>query len=301
MDLKLTKYFIISPVRNEEKNIQYTINSVLSQTIKPVRWIIVDDGSSDRTAEIIENHTLNNGWISMIKLADRGYYDLMGGGEIKAFYRGYEKIKDEYFDFLVKLDGDISFDKYYFEHLFKEFYLNPRLGIASGSLFHMQKNNRLIPEKTYKHHPRGAARAYRRQCWEDIGGVEDKLTWDAIDVYKARMLGWDTYNFNRIKATHHVKTWEKGGLIQGLIRAGRLQYLMGTHVLFFAVKVIKKVFARPYFFAASLMLYGYLKSYISGEEKVPDPQLLNYIRKEQLKRFRELKKFFTSTNPFLFF
>ena len=124
MESTSIKYIIISPVRNEEKNIEYTIQSVLSQTIKPAKWIIVDDGSSDKTPDIIKKYLPINEWMSLIQLADRGYYDLMGGGEIKAFYKGYEKICDEDFDFLVKLDGDISFDKNYFEDLYKEFELN---------------------------------------------------------------------------------------------------------------------------------------------------------------------------------
>jgi glycosyltransferase involved in cell wall biosynthesis len=284
MNVTSTKYIIISPVRNEEKNIEYTIQSVCAQSIKPARWIIVDDGSSDRTADIIKKYAFTNNWISLLQLADRGYYDLNGGGEIKAFYQGYQRIKDDHFAFLVKLDGDISFDQYYFEKLLKEFHSNKRLGVASGALYHIRKDNQLIPETTYKHHPRGAARVYRRECWEDIGGVKDKLTWDSIDVYKARMLGWDTYNFENITAIHHVKTWEKGGLIRGLIRAGRLQYLMGTHTFFFAAKVIKRTFAKPHLIGAGVMLYGYLKSYLAGEERVPEPELMEYIRKEQLKR-----------------
>lgn len=280
------KYIIISPVRNEERNIEFTINSVLRQTIKPSKWIIIDDGSSDNTPNIIKKYTRNNNWMLLIQLVDRGYYDLNGGGEIKAFYKGYEKIKNEYFDFLVKLDGDISFDEHYFENLFKEFSLNEKLGIASGALSNIQKDNKLAPEKTFKHHPRGAARVYRKECWDHLGGVEDKLAWDSIDVYKARMLGWDTFNFAGIRAIHHVKTWRKGGLIKGLIRAGRLQYLMGTHGLFFTAKLIKRIFSRPYLLGAFIMLYGYLKSYLSDEERVSEPELMDYIRKEQLKRLR---------------
>jgi glycosyltransferase involved in cell wall biosynthesis len=287
MNIKSTKYIVISPVRNEEKNIEYTLKSVISQTIKPVKWIIVDDGSSDTSAEIVKKYAQNREWISLIQLPDRGHYDLMEGGEIKAFYKGYETIKDKKYEFLAKLDGDISFDKHYFENLLKEFRLNSKLGIASG-LCYIKKGNKLIPEKTYRKHPRGPARVYRRDCWDDIGGVEDKLTWDAIDAYKARMLGWDTANFENIKATHHVKTWKKGGLIHGLERAGRLQYLMGTHYLFFAAKVIKRTLSRPYIFGAGVMLYGYLKSYIAREPRVPEPKLINYIRKEQLKRLRLL-------------
>jgi len=98
------------------------------------------------------------------------------------------------------------------------------------------------------------------------------------------MLGWDTYNFEKIKAIHHVKTWKKGGLVQGLKRSGRLQYLMGTHYLFLGAILAKKAIAKPYFLGACVVLYGYLSSYFQGEKKVPEPELMNYIRKEQLKR-----------------
>ena len=95
------KYIVISPARNEEKNIEYTIKSVLSQTIKPLKWIIVDDGSTDKTAEIIKRYAQGNDWISLIQVPDRGYYDLMEGGEIKAFYRAYETIKNENFSHII--------------------------------------------------------------------------------------------------------------------------------------------------------------------------------------------------------
>jgi glycosyltransferase involved in cell wall biosynthesis len=286
MDSASIKYIIISPVRNEEKNIEYTLNSVISQTIKPTKWIIVDDGSSDRTPEIIQEYAMKNNWIRLIQLADRGYYDLMEASEIKAFYKGYQRIENEDYDYLSKLDGDISFDQNYYENLFTEFRSNSRLGVASGGLYYLRQDNEQVPEPTYKKHPRGGARVYRKKCWQDIGGVEDKLSWDAIDVYKARMRGWDTYTFDYIKARHHVKTWKKGGLFQGFKRAGRLQYLMGSHYLFFGALVVKKVFAKPYFLGACAVLYGYLKSYISKEDRVAEPKLMNYIRREQLKRLR---------------
>ena len=102
------KYIIISPVRNEEKNIEKTIQSVLSQTIKPIQWIIVDDGSSDKSSDIVEKYLKHTDWISLLKLPDRGYYDLMTGGEIKAFYQGYETVRNLDYDFLSKLESGKS-------------------------------------------------------------------------------------------------------------------------------------------------------------------------------------------------
>lgn len=287
MDISSIKYIIISPVRNEEKNIEKTLESVVSQTMKPIRWVIVNDGSSDGTADIVEKYAVAFNWISLIILPDRGYYDLMSGGEIKAFYRGYDKVRNLDFHFLAKLDGDVSFDERYFENLFREFYLNNKLGIASGACYYYDRSE-LVLEQSHKRHVRGAARVYRKQCWEDIGGVIDDLGWDAIDVYKARLLGWDTYSFEKMKVIHHVKTWAKGGLLHGRMRSGRMYYLMGAHPVFFGARVIGAILESPFMFASCAMAYGYLKAFLLREKRVVDQTLMNYIRKEQLERLIKL-------------
>jgi len=284
MEIKSHKYIIISPVRNEEKNIELTLKSVTAQTVKPQIWIIVDDGSTDNTKNLVNKYVDKYSWIKLIELEDRGYYDLESGGEIKAFYKGFETIKsnDDY-DYIAKLDGDISFNEYYYEQLLDHFESNNKLGIASG-LCHISVGNKLIPEKTYKKHPRGPARVYRRKCWDEMGGVKDVLTWDAIDVYKARMLGWETLNYKNIIAIHHVKTWEKGGKVHGLKRSGKLQYLMGSHPVFFSIKTAASIIKKPYLIGSFLIAYGYIEAYLKNETIVPEKELLTYIRKEQLKR-----------------
>jgi biofilm PGA synthesis N-glycosyltransferase PgaC len=283
LEINKIKYIIISPVRDEENHIEKTIQSVISQTIKPMKWVIVDDGSTDTTSEIIETYLPKNDWITLLKLPDRGYYDLMTGGEIRAFYKGFKTIKHLDYDFISKLDGDISFDEHYYEDLFNKFDSNKKLGIAGGAVYYSE-NDFLTLEKSYKKHVRGAARIYRRECWDDIGGAIDKLGWDSIDVYKARMLGWDTYSFEEIKMIHHVKTWTKGGSIHGHLRAGRMQHLIGTHPMFILLKAGRGIFQRPFLIRFFAFLAGYLKSHIKQEERVVDRDLMAYIRKDQLNR-----------------
>jgi glycosyltransferase involved in cell wall biosynthesis len=282
-------YILISPVRNEEKNIEFTIESVLSQTIKPAEWIIVDDGSSDGTDGIIDRYCIAHSLISLIRLKDKGYYDLVGGSEIKAFYHGFARIKTKEYAYIGKLDGDISFDEYYYEKLLKEFNINKKLGIASG-ICYIHEGNKIIAERTYWQHPRGSARLYRRECWNDIGGARTELSWDAIDAYKARMLGWDTAGFSHIRMMHHVKTWVKGGKLRGLMRSGKIEYLMGTHPLFFAAKAIKVAFRRPYILLGVFYIFGYVQCVFRKEIRVAEPELICFIRNEQMKRFRILHK-----------
>ena len=279
------KYIIISPVRNEAKNIERTIKAVISQTIKPLRWVIVDDGSEDLTPMIVERYTSQNSWMQLLRLPDRGYYDLMEGGEIKAFLRGYGTISGLDYEYLVKLDGDISFGETYFEDLFTEFSKNRKLGIASGFCY-FYEGEKLIGERCFKKHVRGAARVYRKECLEKIGEPIANLGWDAIDVYKARMFGWETSSFEKIKMIHHVKTWTKGGIIHGKIRAGRMEYLMGTHPLFLTAKIVREVFRRPFLIGCVALTLGYLRSFLKKEKHVVDPKLMCYIRREQLDRIR---------------
>lgn len=277
------KYYIISPVRNEEKNIRDTIEAVISQTIRPLQWIIVNDGSTDATEMIIREYMAKHNWMSIINVSDRGYYDLMTGGEIKAFYKGYEQIKNEDYDFLAKVDGDVSFESTYFEFLLHKFHADDKLGLASGSVYYKNENG-LTYEKTYQYHVRGAARVYRKQCWDNMGGTIDNLGWDAIDVYKARMLGWKTQSFKDLKIVHLTETWTKGGLVHGRMRSGRMEYLIGSHPLFFLLKVFREVFQNPFKFASYAYIWGYLKSVITNEPRVVDKKLMKYIRKEQLSR-----------------
>ena len=210
---------------------------------------------------------------------------MISGGEIKAFYRGFELIKNLEYDFLSKLDGDISFDENYYKDLLFEFEKDPKLGIAGGGCFY-KESELLTFEKVYKFHVRGAARVYRMTCWYSFGGTIDKLGWDAIDVYHARMLGWKTRSFNEIKMIHHVPTWTKGGLLHGMNRSGRMEYLMGTLPLFFILKCIRKLKCKPYFLCSTALMFGYLISFIKREEKVVDNELLHFIRREQWGRIR---------------
>jgi poly-beta-1,6-N-acetyl-D-glucosamine synthase len=289
--MKSILYYIISPVRNEAKNIELTLSSVVKQTVKPIEWIIADDGSTDGTIEIVERYSKENPWIVLIQLPDRGYYDLITGGEVKAFYRGFERIKDKKWDFVAKLDGDISFEETYFERLFKEFANNNKLGLASGACFNWVQG-KLIMEKSYEQHVRGAARCYKKECWDAIGGVISGLGWDAIDVYKARMLGWETRSFSAIPMVHHVKTWTKGGIIHGRRRSGKLCYLMGMHPFFFCLKMVKSLFAWPYIISAFAFGYGYFMPYIKNEKRPIDKELKRFIRKEQIQRILQKPKAF---------
>jgi hypothetical protein len=191
------------------------------------------------------------------------------------------------FDFLVKLDGDVSLETDYFAHLADEFSIDPRLGIASGACYY-EEAGKLTLEKANEQQPRGAARMYRKECWNDIGGVVKDLAWDVVDVYKARMLGWHTHAFRHIRMIHHVKTDTKGGVIAGRRRQGRVEYLVNTHPLFFLLKAVVDASRSPFLIGSLSFVYGYLESQRSREPRVVDVDLGRFIRKEQMKHLWDM-------------
>jgi poly-beta-1,6-N-acetyl-D-glucosamine synthase len=281
--MALGDYALISPVRNEAKNIEATLQSVTRQTRLPLVWVIVDDGSTDRTPELAERYAASRPWIRLLRLPDRGYYDLMEAGELRAFLTGLATIESMDYEFLGKLDGDISFGNEYYDGLLRHFEESPRLGIASGTCWY-EESGRLVMEAGYSGHVRGAMRIYRRACWDDIGGVVRSLGWDAIDCYKARMRGWQTRSYEGLPVRHHVKTWTKGGLLHGRRRSGRIDYLIGTHPLFFAAKVLREIPAKPLVAAAAALAWGYAAAWFKREPRVADHDLVKFVRSEQSSR-----------------
>ena len=169
MPLGGTDYIIISPVKDEEKYIRPTLESVVNQTIKPLKWIIVDDGSSDRTPEIIKTYQNRYNWIRVLRTR-RDTPRQPGSPVINAFNRGYALVKDEVFDFVVKLDCDLEFASDYFEKLMQEFKKDPRLGIASG-VYLENHGKGWIPVEMPYYHTAGASKFMKKECFDQIGGV----------------------------------------------------------------------------------------------------------------------------------
>lgn len=284
MKRKNIKYFIVSPVRNESVHIRKTLDSVTSQTIKPMEWVIVDDGSSDGTREIVREYSARFDWIRLVNRTDRGFAE-PGRGVVEAFYEGYNKGTQGDFDFVVKLDGDLSFPPDYFERLFERFEKNPRLGMASG-VCHIEVNGRWVPEKHPDFHVRGPSKVYRKKCWEDIGGLVPHLGWDTIDEIKARYYGgWETRSFKDLRIKHHRVTGHNTGAFRWAIKLGMSNYYCGYSPLFILAKGIRRIFvSRPRVLGGLGVMFGYFWCYLAGAERYGDDDLIRYIRREQVKR-----------------
>jgi len=281
------KYVIVSPVRDEEQYIQETIRSITHQTIRPVEWIIVNDGSSDNTGQIAETFAQQYPWIRVLNRPDRGRR-VPGTGVMEAFYHGYESLHSQDWEYLVKLDGDVGLEPDYFEQCFQRFNEQPDLGMCGGMLYRI-RDGVLEREEHPIFHVRGPIKLYRRACWEAIGGLIKAPGWDTVDEVKANMCGWRTRSFLDLKAIHYRPTGAAEGTWRDGVKNGRADYISGYHPLFMLAKCAKRLFQAPYVIGAVSHAYGFVTGYLKRIPQIEDPALICYIRNQQLRRlfFRE--------------
>lgn len=273
------KYGIVTPVKDEERFLQKTIDSVAKQTILPQKWVIINDGSIDRTGEIIEHARGIHAWICSLERENLGEKRKPGGEAI--LQDGIVYLDMAKYDFFVRMDGDISFESDYFERIFAQFDRNPRLGIASGICF-VPKGGSLIEEKHPRFHTRGPIKTYRMQCFEEIGGLESGLGWDTVDEIRANMLGWKTESFRQLKVLHHRKTQTATGALRGRVNLGRASYYLGYHPVFMVFRSIRNMAMPPYGLGGVYMLLGFVMGYIQKQKQINDPCFIEYLRKQQL-------------------
>ncbi len=288
----MIKYIIISPVRNEEAFVESTINSVCNQTIKPVEWIIVNDGSTDSTKEIIIPYTLKHQWIKLINIEDRGYY-YPGTGVVNVIKKGFENISSNGWDYIVKLDCDITVEPDYFEKIFREFSRNDKLGIASGAVY-LTNGKTEVKEKSQFDHPWGASKIYRRQCFNDIKGWKAIPGWDLADLLGAQMNGWETRCFDDFKILHYRESGSRrGGFTSGKFLLGSFLYRYGYSFTYTFFKGIYRLTERPYIIGGFSLIAGYLYAFVKNEEKLFDREMRKFLRKKQKKYFfAGIKKIF---------
>lgn len=283
----LGKYAIISPVRDEEQYIERTLQSVIDQTYRPVEWVIVDDGSTDRTAAIVRHAAAEHPWIKLVLRRDRGQRQ-PGQGVVEAVNYGRERLSCGRVDFICKMDGDLEFGPYYFETLLMDFIRIPRLGMASGNTYIYSNENELVQENAASGFVVGPIKLYRMKCFEAIGGLEPHLGWDTIDNYKARMHGWETRNYPDLRVIHLRPMGTAKGIVWGKMRTGRGDYYTGTHPLFEIVRSLYRMGDYPFVLNGLSIALGYLKAMLRREQRIADPEFIRFIRKDQLERLKRM-------------
>lgn len=281
-----SKYVVISPAKDEAGRIEATIQSMLSQTIRPIRWVIVDDASRDRTPGILEFYRQQVSWITVIRV-DRDAERKLGSAEILAFEVGFRSVESESFDFIVKLDCDLKFAPDYFEQLLARFHAAPNLGIASG--VYLERNGSgWVEVKMPRYHASGASKMIRAKCYADIGGFPLSPGWDSADEIKAQMKGWKTGHFSELRFYHLRREGSASGVWGSGMLHGRIYYVTGGGPLFFLFKFGHRLFtSRPGFRGAIAMLFGYVKAYAIQQKRLVTEVEARFYRRQLNRRLFE--------------
>jgi poly-beta-1,6-N-acetyl-D-glucosamine synthase len=274
------KYVVISPVRDEGHLLGQMILCMVSQTLRPEQWVIVDDGSNDNTGVIIDESASKYPWVTAVHRSDRGFR-APGSGVIDAFYKGCESLKAPDWDFIVKLDGDLALPADYFQKCLAEFRADPRLGIGGGVVGHPD-GPRIRIEQTPHFHVRGATKIYRRDCWEAIGGLLKAPGWDTVDELKANMLGWTTRSFPHLPILQNRPTGATNSTWGNWVKNGCANYVAGYHPLFMFLKCVRHGLHSPV--TGLALFYGYLSGYGRRAPRVEDKALIRYVREQQMRR-----------------
>jgi glycosyltransferase involved in cell wall biosynthesis len=282
MTSKTTKYVIITPVRDEEEHLCSTIESMVRQTVLPKEWVIVDDGSTDGTGKIIDDYASRYPWIKAVHRQDRGFRK-SGGGVVDAFNDGYSALTDSDWEFIVKFDGDLTFEATYFEQCFDEFYSEGNLGLGGGVICYVTEGKKSF-EEAPAFHVRGATKIYRKACWISIGGLLSAPGWDTLDEIKANSLGWKTRSFPHLHLIHQRDTGAADGLWRSLVKYGRANYICGYHPLFMLSKCVVRLARKPYLIGSVGLMYGFVSGYLTNSPQIDDRPAIAYLRRQQLGR-----------------
>jgi biofilm PGA synthesis N-glycosyltransferase PgaC len=284
-------YVIVSPCRDEAEFARRTLDSVTSQTVPPALWVIVDDGSTDGTSEILAAYAARFTYIRVLTRTDRGKRSV-GPGVIEAFYAGLETVTDlPRFTYLCKLDLDLDLPPRYFETLIERMEAEPRLGTCSGKAYFPGPANtaktwtgELVSEHCGDEMSVGMTKFYRRACFEQIGGFVREVMWDGIDCHRCRMLGWIACSWDD-QALRFIHLRPMGSSQQSIFvgrrRHGFGQYFMGTSLFYMTASALFRATKAPFLVGGAAMWWGYVESLFAGKKRFDDPAFRTFLRRYQ--------------------
>ncbi len=283
-------YVLITPVRNEGATIGTTIQCVVEQTIRPKEWIIVSDGSTDRTDEIVKAHASQSEFIRLLRLDNRPSRNF--ASVVFALEAGIASLKTEDHGFIGLLDGDVKFSPKYYEEILKRFRSDPQLGLAGGLVIdcYQGRRRRQIQSLTAV---AGAVQFFRRDCFESLGGLValPEGGWDGLTCVHARMKGFRVRTFPEIEVDHlKPRNIAEGSVLKRTWQLGLREYALGNHPLFETVKCGYRCIDYPYFLGGVTRLAGYTWCCLSRRKRMLSPEVIKFVRREQWSRLFHFRR-----------
>ncbi len=275
------RYCLVTPCRNEAQYIRTTLETTCAQSALPALWVIVDDGSTDETPQILQEYARRHDFIRIVRRNDRGAR-AVGPGVIEAFYDGLSHVDLSDFDFVTKFDGDLELPPRYFERTMELMAADPYLGNLSGKLFERRPDGSLFEERTGDENAVGPIKFYRVQCFQAIGGFVREVAWDGIDGHICRLNGWIAKSVDDPKMRIiHLRPMgsSQQNIRVGRVRWGRGKYFMGSAWYYMLASAAYRSIEPPYLLGGLGILWGYVKALVTGHPRYENPEYRRYLRR----------------------
>jgi glycosyltransferase involved in cell wall biosynthesis len=277
-------YVLVTPVKNEEKTIEITIQSVINQTLLPHEWVIVSDQSTDATDDIIRRYAVNHRFISFLRL--QGKQDRSFASVVHVTEAGVKAIKSTNYEYLGLLDADVCFGPDYYEALLRKFIMDPKLGLAGGVVVDVV-DGKVIKGRQYMENVAGATQFFRKECFESLGGLVaiPEGGWDAITCVVARANGFRTATFPDLRMEHlKPRNISQGNIASRYWQLGIREYALGYHPLFEMLKCLSRSLLSPVIIGSSVRFTAFFWCHLVRRKRMIDHKLINMIQDEQLSR-----------------
>lgn len=282
---------VISPVRDEAKYVRNTLDAMVSQTVRPREWLFIDDGSTDDTRKIVESYATRYSWIRIVSRENRGFRQL-GSGVIAAFEFGRQHLRCKDYDYIAKLDGDMSFPSTYLEVMLRKLESDPKCAAVSGKVFRPEADG-LVEEFMIDEMVAGQFKLYKRRPFEEIGGFSQTILWDGIDIHRCRMRGYTTLSFHHPEARlyhHRLMGSSDSSVFKGRMRLGKGIWFMGYHPLYAVASGLFRMHEKPYVIGGLIIIGGYFYAALRRDPQLDDPAFIRDLRAWQLGKLRELPR-----------
>lgn len=278
------KYYIVIPAHNEETFIALTLQSLTEQILLPSKVVVVDDNSMDKTSEIVNEFASKFPFITLVKKTSEAIH-LPGSKVIQAFHKGFETL-DENYDVIVKLDADLILPSNYFETIIHTFESDPKIGMVGGFAYIEKNGDWILENLTDKDHIRGAFKAYRKECFLQIGNLKPAMGWDTVDELLSKFYGWKVVTNQSLKVKHLKPTGANYNKT-ARYKQGEAFYTLGYGFLITSIASAKLAMLKK----KPMLFFDYMKGFLKAKSaKKPllvTEEQAKFIRNYRLKKMKE--------------